>query len=146
MATRSSIFAAVLLGSFGVWAGEPDVAQNPNGVAAASMKEKSLIEIILKPSMGVGKLRVEYSVVNRTSEPIFVFDRMWGRDKNRIDANWAYVAISGNKAVLKRALEPMPAGLTMEELPEPYGCEIEAGGTVKGVFRLDLPLAQSGAI
>ncbi len=59
-------------------------------------------EVTFRHSVAGGKLMIEYSVVNRSDETIFVFDRMWDRDNNRLDADWAYVAVSSKTAVLKR--------------------------------------------
>lgn len=145
MAIRLLILAVALLRASFVGAGEPPAAKNQKGAEAGSMNEKTPIEVTFKPSVAGGKLRIEYAVVNRSSETIFIFDRMWDLNKDRLDVNWTYVEISGKKAVLKRALEPMPAGLTMEEMPEPYGREIAPGGRATGAFRVALPLTQAGA-
>lgn len=145
MSIRPLILATALLRASAVWAGESAIAQNSKGVEAAAMNENSPVEIIFKPRAAGGNLQVKYMVVNRSSETIFVFDRMWDLDTDRLAVNWSYVEISGKKAVLKRALEPKPAGLAMEELPEPYGREIAPGKHATGSFQVALPLEQSGA-
>lgn len=109
------------------------------------MNENTPVRIEFKPKMIGENLQVTYTLVNRSSETVFVFDRMWDLDKDRLDINWSYVEFSGKKAILKRALEPKPAGLAMEELPEPYGRELRPGKRATGSFQVALPLKQSGA-
>lgn len=141
MILRLSILALISVCAFNARAGEPSAGVEE----AASMSAETSVEVGFKPSIAEGKLRIDYSIVNRSSEPIFVFDRMWDLNADRLDDNWVYVEIAGKTAILKRALEPMPGGLTMEEPPEPYGREIAPGGRATGTFRIRLPLEQAGA-
>lgn len=102
-------------------------------------------EIRFTHSVAGGRLTVRYTVANRAKSPILVFDRLWDMRKNTLDPDWAYVAISGGKAVLKRAMETMPESALVEEPPVPYGREVPAGGKAAGSFTLELPLREKGA-
>ena len=107
------------------------------------MSDKPGIQVTFRPVYGDGKLKVEYSVINKSDVPILVFDRMRNLRTGEPDPNWAFVDISGGEAILKRAQEKMPKTMTMENNPVPYAREIPPGGTAAGHFQLAAPLRQS---
>jgi hypothetical protein len=110
---------------------------------AAAMSAKPEVVVTFQPTYAGGKLKIRYSVVNKTDAPVVVFDRMRNLRTGEPDPNWAFVDIAGHTAVLKRAMEPTGGPVMMENIPEPYAREIVPGGTVAGSFTLPTPLNQS---
>lgn len=108
------------------------------------MAAKTEVELSFKHSIAARRLKVEYTVVNHSQSVIYVLDRMWDREKNKLDTDWAYADISGKAAGLKRALEPVPRGLIAEDPRVPYGREVAPGQSVTSSFRVTLPLKQNG--
>lgn len=109
----------------------------------AAMSDKPGVLVNFRPAYAGGKLKVQYSVVNKTNSPIVVFDRMRNLRTGEPDPNWAFVDIIGRTAVLKRAMEPTGGPVMMENIPEPYAREILPGETATGSFQLAVPLRQS---
>jgi hypothetical protein len=118
-------------------------APSADAQETAPMSEKSGVQVNFRPTYAGGKLKAQYSVVNNTSSPIVVFDRMRNLRTGEPDPNWAFVDIVGSLAVLKRAMEPSDVPLMMENIPVPYAREIPPGGTAAGSFQLVAPLRQS---
>lgn len=144
MSTRLLILTAILFQApFGLEK-KVQAAESPIVVEAISMNAKSPISVEFKHSVVGQYLEVRYSIANRSGKPIFVFDRLWSNQAQKVDPNWAYVRISGKTAVFRRMMEIMPRGVHMETPPEPYGREIAAGEAVAGAFKIQIPLTEGG--
>lgn len=52
--------------------------------SASARASASDVELAMKNAVVGGRLRVEYALVNRSTEPVFIFDRMWDRRAKRL--------------------------------------------------------------
>lgn len=87
-------------------------------------------------------LNISYEFLNTQEQPVLVFDRMWDRQKQALDPDWAHVEIRGTKALVSRAAFKKPEGLHFDNPPVPYGREVAAGKTLVGKFSIKLPLEE----
>lgn len=89
------------------------------------------------------QLELSYEVKNRNPfRSIWIFDRLYDRDKHRLNPNWAYVENKNSTALVTRQLELLPRGLAFEFPEVPYVREIAPGASASGTFTLPLPLKE----
>jgi hypothetical protein len=115
-------------------------AREPKEVA----KVKSPIQMEVKFQADEQSLKVSYTVINGSSEPVLVLDRMWDRKAKALNPNWAYVDVRGNRALIKRVMDPKPLKMVVEHPRVPYGRKVLPGERLKGEFALSLPLTAFG--
>lgn len=82
---------------------------------------KNEVEARFKHAISASSLKIDYTVTNRTKEPGFVLDRMWARQTERIESDWAYAQVIGKTLTVRRAFDKPPVGLLIEEPRLPYG-------------------------
>jgi hypothetical protein len=87
-------------------------------------------------------LNISYEFVNTQQQPVLVFDRMWDRQKQALDPNWAHVEIRATKALISRSVYKKPEGLRFDNPPVPYGRVVEPEQSLKGSFSVPLPLEE----
>ncbi|HLG98925.1 MAG TPA: hypothetical protein VKX49_21620 [Bryobacteraceae bacterium] len=117
--------------------------------AGQNLKESNRMQqelrVDLRARHTAGRVEFEYSLENTASQTILVFDRLWDMQTNTLKPDWAYVEIHESAATIKRAIEPLPKGLHIENPIVPYGREISPHSKASGRFSLGLPLTESGA-
>lgn len=118
-------------------------AQEVTAMEEAAVDTKSKVEVSFRHSKVGKRLKVDYSIINRAGVPIFVFDRFWDRRRKTLDVDQSSIDIVGSKAVIRRALLPMPDNVLVEHPDAALGREVAPGETATGSFQVSLPLEQS---
>jgi hypothetical protein len=113
-----------------------------------AVKEKNRMQHELRVGVRVEStpdhLEFEYWFENPFEQPILVYDRLWNKQANALEPNWAYVEIHDGVAEVKRLMELLPRGLRHENPTVPYGREIAPSMRGTGKFSVPLPLKQHG--